>query len=96
MVGGFLDRNTYVVESRDGLNPAEFSLHLMVLFALSSLVRYRPDIWVHAISRSASSDQPADDQAIALIERFLDTHATIAPEFVVTALSPSGDPYATA
>jgi hypothetical protein len=41
------------------------------IFLLSSLVRYRPEIWIHAMTRGASSDRPADDQAISLVEQFL-------------------------
>lgn len=47
------------------------SLAYLGICLLSSLVRYRPDTWLHAISRRASQERPADDQSLALIERFL-------------------------
>jgi hypothetical protein len=95
MAGGFLDDRTYAIAARDGLYLSEFSVHFMLLFALSSLVRYRPEVWAHAISRTALPGRPPDDQAIAIIEQFLDMHATIAPRFIVTALNPTADPYRT-
>jgi hypothetical protein len=41
------------------------------IFLLSSLVRYRPEIWIHAITRGTSSEHPADDHTISLLEDFL-------------------------
>jgi hypothetical protein len=73
---------------------SEFSLHFMALFILSSLVRYRTPTWAHAISRTSISDAPADDQALALIERFLELNAEVVPSFVVTVLNPNEDRYA--
>ena len=93
MAGGFLGDRTYVIEPRNGLYLSECSVHLMLLLALSSLVRYRPEVWSHAISRTALPERPPDDQAIAVIEQFLDMHAAIAPRFIVTALNPTADPH---
>jgi hypothetical protein len=70
---------------------SEFSLHFMALYMLSSLVRYRPQTWAHAISRTSISDAPADDQALALIEKFLDINSATVPLFVVTVLNPKED-----
>jgi hypothetical protein len=46
---------------------SEFSFHYLGLFLLSSLVRYRPQTWMHAISRSVLEQMPADDQALTLM-----------------------------
>ena len=72
-----LENNTY-------LNV--YSLHYMALFLLSSLVRYRPNVWVHAISRSVSDVMPADDSALAVIETLLDHNSTEIPTLVAEVL----------
>ena len=59
----------------------------MALFLLSTLVRYRPQSWTHAISRSAISEQPADDKALSLVERFLDVNSATIPETTVRVLN---------
>jgi hypothetical protein len=41
------------------------------MFLLSSVVRYRPQTWGHAISRSVTEENAADDRALALIESFM-------------------------
>jgi len=40
----------------------------LMLGLLSSLVRYRPQIWQNAISRSVTAQSPADDRSLSLIE----------------------------
>jgi hypothetical protein len=72
---------------------SEFSAHFIALFLLSCLVRYRTSSWAHAISRSVTSEYPADDQALALIENFLDLNAEAMPSFVVTVLNVNEDQY---
>jgi hypothetical protein len=54
---------------------------------------YRTSSWAHAISRSATPQYPADDQALALIENFLDLNAETMPSFVVTVLNINEDQY---
>jgi hypothetical protein len=73
--------------------PSEFSMHFLALFLLSSLVRYRPHIWSHAISRTSVSEAPADDAALALIERYLHINMEAIPAFVVTVLNPNEDQF---
>ena len=46
-----------------------------LLYLLSTLVRYRPLLWMHAISRSVIAEAPADDKMLSLIERFLSLNA---------------------
>lgn len=55
---------------------SEYALHYIGMFLLSSLVRYRPQTWVHAVTRTATSENPSDDQALALIESFIALHVT--------------------
>ncbi|MGB9235307.1 MAG: YaaC family protein [Terriglobales bacterium] len=73
---------------------SEFSMHYLALFLLSSLMRYRPQTWTHAISRSVVAGEPADDRALSLIERFLRLNETEIPEFVVQILNPHEDAFA--
>jgi hypothetical protein len=73
---------------------SEFSLHFIALFILSSLVRYRAPTWAHAISRTSTSEMPADDQALALIERFMELNMEVVPSFILTMLNPNEDRYA--
>ncbi len=72
---------------------SNFSFHYMALFLLSSLMRYRPQTWTHAISRSVSSGEPPDDKSLSLIERFLDLNRSLIPETIVAVLNPYDDPY---
>jgi hypothetical protein len=91
-VGGFTG-GIYPMSPVAGSYLSEFSFHYLALFLLSSLVRYRPHIWMHAISRSVMSDTPADDRALSLVERFLDINVSAIPEMVVTVLNPHEDFY---
>jgi len=71
-----------------GVYLSEYSMHYLGMFMLSSLVRYRPQAWVHAVTRSATADCPADDQALALLEEFMRIHSEIIPGLVATELNP--------
>jgi uncharacterized protein YbcV (DUF1398 family) len=86
MTGGFTNSHTHIIEPYKGLYISEFSLHFLGTFLLSSLVRYRPQIWRYAISRSFTHESPADDRALALIERYLDLSLREFPQMVVSAL----------
>jgi hypothetical protein len=90
---GYLVGGNYAITPISLHHLSEFSLHYLGLFLLSSLVRYRPQTWTHAISRSAIPNEPVDDQALSLVERFLDLNGTVIPELVVTALNPKEDRY---
>jgi hypothetical protein len=90
LAGGYSGSN-YAIAPLSGSHLSEFSLHYLALFLLSSLVRYRPQTWTHALSRSVFSEMPSDDQALSLIERFLDVNRTVIVEMVVTVLNPFED-----
>jgi YaaC-like protein len=68
---------------------SEYSLQYLGMFLLSSLVRYRPATWVHALTRSITSETPADDHALALVMAFMDQHVYAVTELVVETLNPS-------
>ena len=78
----------------NGLILSEFSLHYLALFLLSSLVRYRPQTWGHSISRSVTAELPADDEILALLEKFMGLNQTLIPQLVSAALNPREDKYA--
>jgi hypothetical protein len=53
---GFVYGSAQLMSPIDGVYVSEFSLHYLALFLLSTLVRYRPQTWMHAISRSVIED----------------------------------------
>jgi hypothetical protein len=95
MAGGYTGGHTYAITPVRDQYFSEFSLHFLGLFLLSSLVRYRPQTWVHAISRGNTSDAPADDKALSLIESFLEFNRAAIPQMVVTVLNPQEDQFRT-
>jgi hypothetical protein len=92
--GGSYAGQIYAISPVNGLYLSDFSLHYLGLFLLSSLVRYRPQAWAHAISRSVMAELPADDQALSLVEKFLDINSNSVPSMVVSVLNPHEDEYA--
>ncbi|MFA5239308.1 MAG: YaaC family protein [Phycisphaerae bacterium] len=85
--GGSPESGTYLIEPFDKIWISEFSLYYLGMFLLSSLVRYRPQIWMHSLSRLATSDLPSDDAALALVEKFLEDTLNVFPSAVVKAMS---------
>jgi len=75
----------------NGAYLSEFSIHYLALFLLSTLVRYTPQTWMHAITGSVTTGSPPDDQPLALIEQFLDVNWSFIPGFVTTVLNPHND-----
>jgi hypothetical protein len=70
LTGGSLSDNG-LCSPLNGVYIAQPALVYLGIFLLSSLVRYRPEIWIHAMTRGSSSQRPADDQTISLLESFL-------------------------
>jgi hypothetical protein len=64
----------------------EYAFQFLGSFLLSSLVRYRPQIWQNAISRSVTTQSAADDRALSLIEQFLDDVLSGFPGMVVRVI----------
>lgn len=87
LAGGLTKSQPYIIDTYDGAYISEFSLHFLGAYLLSSLVRYRPQIWRYAISRSFTHESSADDKALALIERFLDLSLQEFPRMVVNAVA---------
>jgi hypothetical protein len=77
---------TCAIQPHEGVNLSEFSLYFLGSYLLSSLVRYRPQTWQRAISRSFSSQESADDRSLALVEKFLDLIYIHFPAMVVNCI----------
>lgn len=86
-VAGGLTNSTYLIEPFDNTHISELTLYYLGMFLLSSLVRYRPQIWGHSISRLVTSDSPSDDKALALIESFMEHALSIFSNAIVKAMS---------
>jgi hypothetical protein len=72
LAGGTTVDHQRAIQPLNGVLLSEFALQFCAAFLLSSLVRYRPQIWQHAISHSALQERAADDRALSLIEKFLE------------------------
>jgi hypothetical protein len=82
--GGYVrSADTYALQPVAGVRLSEYSLQFLGCFLLSSLVRYRPQIWQNAISRSITQQKSADDRSLSLIEQFLDEVLNGFPNMVV-------------
>jgi hypothetical protein len=84
--GGYISSHVYSMQPFEGVTLPEYSLQFLGSFVLSSLVRYRPQIWQNAISRSVTAAEPADDRSLSLIEAFLDDVLHSFPMMVVRVI----------
>ncbi|MGJ0454958.1 MAG: YaaC family protein [Methylocystis sp.] len=85
--GGYVRAGaTHVMLPLTGAMLPEYSLQFLGSFLLSSLVRYRPQIWQQVISRSITEHGTADDRALSLIEAFLDDTLISFPRMVVRVI----------
>lgn len=91
--GGYGNSNPNMVTPFNSLYISEYSLQYMGMFLLSSVVRYRPNTWVHAISRLSSEVQDSDDHTLALVERFMEICSETFPVMIVKAMNPYEDKY---
>jgi len=76
-----------MIEGYGGAFISEYALHYLGMFLLSSLVRYRPQIWSHAIKASVTREKPADDRALAFIEKFMDLTINGFPNMAIEAIT---------
>lgn len=85
--GGYVHSSqTYAMQPINNVKLHEYALLFLGTFLLSSLVRYRPQIWQKAISRSVTEQSAADDRALSLIEQFLDDTLSGFPDMVVRVI----------
>lgn len=80
--GGGFSGARCLVSPYQGVYLSKYSLHYLGMFLLSSLVRYRPQTWVHAISRAVTGEKPSDDQALTLLEAFMNLHYLEIPAMI--------------
>jgi hypothetical protein len=86
LAGGITNNHPTVIQPLHGISFSEFSLEFCGAYLLSSLVRYRPQIWQYSLSRSSFEQSTADDRAVSLIEMFLEIVAGHFPKLVVQAM----------
>jgi hypothetical protein len=86
LAGGITLGHQHVIQPINSIYLSEFSLQFLASYLLSSLVRYRPQTWQHAISRSITTDKPADDRSLALVEQFLSEVLSGFPKLVIHAI----------
>lgn len=84
--GGYVHSMTYAMQPINNVKLHEYALQFLGTFLLSSLVRYRPQIWQNAISRSVTAQSAADDRALSLVEKFLDDTLSEFPDMVVRVI----------
>jgi hypothetical protein len=85
--GGYVSTlATYAMQPLAGATLPDHSLQVLGSFLFSSLVRYRPQVWQNAISRSVTAQSPADDRLLSLIEKFLDDVLASFPGMVVRVI----------
>jgi hypothetical protein len=71
LAGGISKTHPTAIQPLNGATLSEHSLQFCGAFLLSSLVRYRPQVWQHALSHTAVEQSGADERALALVESFL-------------------------
>ena len=64
-----------------------YAITYMAAFMLGSLVRYRPETWVHALAGRVTRERPLDDQAVALVEEYLAFVLGYFPTVTVSAIT---------
>lgn len=87
LAGGISREWPCFVEPIGGAHVSDVSLLYLGVCLLSSLVRYRPQIWVHSVSRFVTDERPADDQALALIDHFMGAARSAFLDLVPRALT---------
>jgi len=81
--GGLIKTGACAIRPLVGQHLSEYSMLFLGTFLLSSLVRYRPQTWQHALSRASHAGEPADDRALSLIHKFLDVTIDSVPQLAV-------------
>lgn len=91
--GGHSETSMWAISPINDTYVSEFSLAYIGLFLLSSLVRYRPDTWAHAVSRTSLQDRPVDDRPLALVQAFLEANLNDIPALIIKLINPNEDRY---
>ena len=86
LTGGVLNTHPTYIHPIDGVDVSEYSILYMASFLLSSLVRYRPEIWGHSINGRTTDFRKHDDHCMAMIENFLGNTLSTFPQYVIKSL----------
>jgi hypothetical protein len=89
LAGGLTNDHPTAMMPLNDVAVSEFALQFCGAFLLSSLVRYRPQIWQHALSHSIMENMPVDDRTLSLIELFLHIVLASFPKLVEYCIDPS-------
>jgi hypothetical protein len=89
LAGGITRDHPTAISPLNGVALSEFSVQFIAAFLLSTLVRYRPQVWQHAISHSITQTSIADDRALSLIELYTKTVLYNFPSMVVETIDPT-------
>jgi hypothetical protein len=89
LAGGITRDHPTTISPLNGVALSEFSLQFIAAFLLSSLVRYRPQVWQHAISHTITQNSVADDRALSLIELYTKTVLNNFPTMVEESIDPT-------
>jgi hypothetical protein len=89
LAGGITRDHPTTISPLNGVALSEFSLQFVAAFLLSSLVRYRPQVWQHAISHTITESSVADDRALSLIELYTKIALHNFPRMVEEAIDPT-------
>jgi hypothetical protein len=85
LTGALLKGNQHASESFEGEYISEFSLYYLGAFILSSVARYRPNMWMSAITHSVIANEAGGDAMLAILEKFMDIAIDHIPKMVVSA-----------
>jgi YaaC-like Protein len=77
---------TFCAPVRENVYLSEIALLYLGTYLLGSLVRYRPQTWVHALYGNEMPNRPRDDATRALIQSFLDIASSKVPQWCVAAI----------
>ena len=87
LAGGLTNRHPSILQSYNGVYFSEYSLQYLGMYLLSTLVRYRPQIWSSSIMHTSNSVALADDKMLALIEQFMEVTMHDFADMAVEAIS---------
>lgn len=76
-----------VIRPVQDIQLTSYAIMYMAAFMLGSLVRYRPETWVHALAGRVTRERSLDDQAVALVEEYLAFVLNHFPTVAVNAIT---------
>ncbi|MCK1357359.1 YaaC family protein [Bradyrhizobium sp. 199] len=89
LTGGVEGDRLAMIDKLNGVELPDSSIQFAAAFLLSSLARYRPQVWQHALSHSDTQNKVADDGALSLIEDFMESALNNFPTLVRQVIDPS-------